>query len=113
MKSVEQMQAEIAKLQEDIEKRLSVERDAVIDRCLEAMKTYRIGWKDLMGRKKSKPEAAAQTARSLAMRTRVKYRLGEETWSGYGKHPQWVKEYLKKKSNKLEKLLVAPEESNP
>ncbi len=42
------------------------------------------------------------------MKVKPKYRHPEtgETWSGRGVHPTWMREYLKKRGNKIETLLI-------
>lgn len=106
MKTLESIESKIAALQVERESLLARERDAVIDRCREAIKRYSITYKELTG-KRTPGEVTEPSPKSLSMRGRIKYRLGENTWSGFGRPPRWVTEYLaEKKSNKLERLLV-------
>lgn len=52
--------------------------------------------------------AAAKASPKKGIKVEPKYRHPEtgETWSGRGVHPVWMREYLKKRGNKIENLLI-------
>lgn len=51
---------------------------------------------------------AAKASAKKGMKVKPKYRHPEtgETWAGRGVHPVWMREYLKKRGNRVEDLLI-------
>lgn len=56
----------------------------------------------------SKPSSRRKPPSQKGVKVKPKYRHPEtgETWAGRGVHPRWMREYLKKRGNKLEDLLI-------
>jgi DNA-binding protein H-NS len=54
------------------------------------------------------PSAAKNPSPKKGMKVKPKYRHPEtgETWAGRGVYPTWMREYLKKRGNKIETLLI-------
>lgn len=108
-KSLDATMAEIARLQKIADDYRQRERASVIERVRKAIQDYRITGAELRGEvlaPAALPDAPQGVSRSEQMRSRVKFRNGDKTWSGFGKSPVWVREYLKKKGTKLEDLLA-------
>jgi len=96
-KSYSQLQAQIQKLQAEAEAIKAKELDGVIARIRTAIEHYGITPDQLFGTvKKTKATRAAAKkapARKSAAKGRpvaIKYRDGENTWTGRGNKPRWL-----------------------
>ncbi len=96
-KSYGQLQAQIQKLQAEAEAIKAKELDGVIARIRTAIEHYGITPDQLFGTvKKTKAKRAAAKkapARKSAAKGRpvaIKYRDGENTWTGRGTKPRWL-----------------------
>jgi len=96
-KSYSQLQAQIQKLQAEAEAIKAKELDGVIARIRTAIEHYGITPDQLFGTvKKTKAKPAANKkapARKSAAKGRpvaIKYRDGENTWTGRGNKPRWL-----------------------
>ena len=96
-KSYRQLQAQIQKLQAEAEAIKAQELDGVIARIRTAIEHYGITPDQLFGKaKKTKAKRAAAKkapARKSAAKGRpvaIKYRDGENTWTGRGNKPRWL-----------------------
>ncbi|NUZ08525.1 H-NS family nucleoid-associated regulatory protein [Piscinibacter koreensis] len=96
-KSYSQLQAQIQKLQAEAEAIKAKELDGVIARIRTAIEHYGITPDQLFGSvKKTKATRAAAKkapARKSAAKGRpvaIKYRDGENTWTGRGNKPRWL-----------------------
>lgn len=96
-KSYSQLQAQIQKLQAEAEAIKAQELDGVIARIRTAIEHYGITPDQLFGKvKKTKANRAAAKktpARKSAAKGRpvaIKYREGENTWTGRGNKPRWL-----------------------
>jgi DNA-binding protein H-NS len=96
-KSYSQLQAQIQKLQAEAEAIKAQELDGVIARIRTAIEHYGITPDQLFGRaKRTKATRAAAKkapARKSAAKGRpvaIKYRDGENTWTGRGNKPRWL-----------------------
>lgn len=95
-------------------------QQAVLDdlaNSLEASKAERITKLEteiaaLRGHAAARPSAVVKTGRASSPKKGVKvppkYRHPKtgETWAGRGVHPTWIRDYLKKRGNKLDDLLI-------
>ena len=120
---LDQIDAKIEELKAQKAAMLARERNAVLVRVREAINTYALTVKELTAPEAMLPlELAAQeqtdlerkrSERGAAMSARVKYKLGDDKWSGFGHKPKWVQAYLAEgKKHKLEDLLQ-PEFQEP
>jgi DNA-binding protein H-NS len=96
-KSYSQLQAQIQKLQAEAEAIKAKELDGVIARIRTAIEHYGITPDQLFGKaKKTKATRAVSKkapARKSAAKGRpvaIKYRDGENTWTGRGNKPRWL-----------------------
>lgn len=96
-KSYSQLQAQIQKLQAEAEAIKAKELDGVIDRIRTAIEHYGITPDQLFGKAKktkaTRAKAKKAPARKAAAKGRpvaIKYRDGENTWTGRGNKPRWL-----------------------
>ncbi len=95
-KSYSQLQAQIQKLQAEAEAIKAKELDGVIARIRTAIEHYGITPDQLFGtvkKAKAKRAAAKKAPRKAAAKGRpvaIKYRDGENTWTGRGNKPRWL-----------------------
>lgn len=75
------------------------ERIAKLERELNALRT---------GLKQPAPKASKKVSPKKGVSVAPKYRhpATGQTWAGRGVYPTWINEYLKKRGNKLEDLLI-------
>jgi len=110
-KNLDATMAEIARLQILADEFRQRERASVLERVRKAIQEYKLTGPELRGEVHAPaalPTADAPQEPSLSekMRSRVKYRLNDLTWSGYGKPPVWVRGYLVEKGTRIEDLLT-------
>ena len=96
-KSYSQLQAQIQKLQAEAEAIKAKELDGVIDRIRTAIEHYGITPDQLFGKAKkattSRTAAKKAPARKSAAKGKpvaIKYRDGDNTWTGRGNKPRWL-----------------------
>lgn len=97
MDELEQIQQQIAELKKKAEEIAYDRKQAVIDDIKAKIKAYAITAKELGYADKG----AAKTS-TVA----VKYRSGDQTWTGRGKQPKWVVQHLAN-GGRIEDLLVS------
>jgi DNA-binding protein H-NS len=95
-KSLGQIQAQIEKLQAEAEALKAKEVDGVIARIRTAIEHYGLTPQQLFGQaKRSTPKAAgkkvpARKSKAKGVKVAIKYRDGENTWTGRGNKPRWL-----------------------
>ena len=100
MDDLEKVQAQIADLQRKAEELAIQQKPGVIEEIKAKIKTYGITARDLgFGDKPVKPNPMA------GVTVPIKYRRGEDVWTGRGKQPKFVVDYIAAGGN-LEDLLV-------
>lgn len=96
---LEQIQAQIADLQRKADELASQKKATVIDEVKAKIKAYGLTARDLgLGDMGSTP---APMKKPVA----IKYRKGEDTWTGRGRKPLWIAEHIEQ-GGKLEDLAV-------
>lgn len=100
METYDELQAEIAKLQDKANRIREEERKTAIATIRGLMKKFEISSAELGGVSKNGSTNSPPTA---------KYRdpVSNQTWSGRGKPPKWMKAYLDANKNK-EEFLIKP-----
>ncbi len=96
-----QIKAEMAKLQQEADEVIKQEFDSVLAEVKEKISNYGFTAKDLGF--VSSEENIAQKEKSS--KVTPKYQKGEETWSGRGRQPKWIQAHLASGGN-LEDLLI-------
>lgn len=96
---LDEIQQQIESLQKQKEYLLSKERAAAIESINAKIRALGITAKDLDF------TGAGRKTFGLKPALPVKYKKGDETWSGRGRAPKWVAEFTAK-GGKLEELLV-------
>ena len=86
MDDLQKIQNEIAQLQRQAEQLISQRKAEVIESIKAQIKTYGITLKDLGLTDKVSSRAGQSVP--------VKYRMQEHTWTGRGRQPKWVDDYL-------------------
>lgn len=96
-KSYSQLQAQIQKLQAEAEAIKAKELDGVIDRIRTAIEHYGITPDQLFGKAKRTKATRAAAKKAPARKSvakgrpvAIKYRDGENTWTGRGNKPRWL-----------------------
>ena len=97
MDDLEKLQAQIADLQRKAEDLLHQKKAAVIEEVKAKVKSYGLTMKDLGLSDKPHTKATQAVA--------VKYRHGDYSWTGRGRQPKWVVDYIAQ-GGTLEDLLV-------
>ena len=99
MDELEQLQAQIAELQKKADELANQKKSVVVEEMKAKIKAYGISAKDLgfFDVKVSEPKKVSTVA--------VKYRHGDYTWTGRGRQPKWIGEYVANGGN-LDDLLV-------
>ncbi len=104
MDELEQLHAQIAELTKKAEELALAKRLPVLEEVKNKIKLYGFTAKELGLTVADKPtEKNPEDKRSLPVP--IKYRLGEEKWTGRGRKPKWLETYLAN-GGKLEELLV-------
>lgn len=93
MATLQEIQAQIAELQKKAEQIVQAQRQPVIDRIKDEIKSYSITAKEL-GFKASRGSIKPISS-EVKERTQVppKYKLDEKTWTGRGRPPVWLVQY--------------------
>ncbi len=105
-RTAQEIDAEIAKLQQEREQALAAEKAGVVARMKEAIAFYGLTAADL-GLDIAKPRKRDKAPKAQSPARRVKYQdEAGHTWSGYGPRPKWFTEALA--SGKTEADLLAP-----
>lgn len=101
MDELERIQAQIAELQQKAQEIQQQKKSAVLEDVRAKIKAYGLTAKDCGF---STTEKNTEDKRSLPVA--IKYRSGENTWTGRGRKPKWLEEKLATGA-KLEEFLVA------
>jgi DNA-binding protein H-NS len=93
MTTLQEIQKQITELQQKAQAMVQAQRQPIIDKMKEEIKTYGItaselGFKGKRGRKPSTSEATTEKTPVAP-----KYRKGENTWTGRGRAPTWITEH--------------------
>lgn len=99
MDELERVQAQIAELARKAEELLQQKKPSVIEDIKVKIKAYGITAKDLGFLEKKPVSSMAGTT------VPPKYRLGDLTWTGRGRQPQFIEEYIAQ-GGTLEDLLI-------
>lgn len=97
MDDLEKVQAQIAELQRKADELLHQKKAAVIEDVKAKIKAYGLTAKDLGFVGKSSSKAGTTVA--------IKYRYGEHSWTGRGRQPKFVVDYIAA-GGKLEELEI-------
>lgn len=98
MDKIQKIQEQIAALQKEADQLIAQQRAEVIDAIKSQIKTYGLTAKDL--------GLLERHSSRVGMVVPVKYRLNDDTWTGRGRKPKWLEDYLSQGGN-LETLRVA------
>lgn len=98
MDKIQKIQEQIAALQKEADQLIAQQRAEVIDAIKSKIKTYGLTAKDL--------GLLERPSSRVGMVVPVKYRLNDDTWTGRGRKPKWLEDYLSQGGN-LETLRVA------
>lgn len=88
MASISDLKAQIAELQRQVAKKQNDEKKEVIKEIVQKMADYGITI-DELSRKASVAKAGSVKAKAVA-----KYRIDDVEWSGFGRKPQRIKEFI-------------------
>lgn len=91
MDELEKIQLQIAELQKKAQEIAQANRIPVLEDVKNKIKLYGFTPEELGFQVEAKPNAMAEKKKKVVA---VKYRLGNNTWTGRGKKPKWVEEYL-------------------
>lgn len=94
---LEKLQEQIAQLQKEAEEVLAQEKAGVVEDIRKKIDLYHITPRELGFMMDTHHRGAGKPAPV------IKYRLNEQTWSGRGRKPKWVEDYLTQ-GGKLEEL---------
>ena len=97
MDKIQKIQEQIAALQKEADQLIAQQRAEVIDAIKSQIKTYGLMAKDL--------GLLERPSSRVGMVVPVKYRLNDDTWTGRGRKPKWLEDYLSQGGN-LETLCV-------
>lgn len=95
MDELQRIQAEIAQLQKQAEDMIAQRKAAIIEEIRGHIKAFGITAKDLGFSDKGPAKIVVP----------VKYRFHDQTWTGRGRQPKWVDDYLAS-GKSLEDILV-------
>jgi len=110
-KKLAQIEAQIRKLQDEAAALRTKEVAGVISRIKEAIEHYGLTPEQLFGasRKKRAPSgqlaAASKKTRANSGKVKIKYRDGDDTWTGRGNKPRWLAARIGE-GRKIEEFLV-------
>lgn len=106
-RTAQEIDAEIAKLQQERAQALAEEKAGVVSRMKEAIAFYRITAADLgLGVAKRKKRGEAPEAKPAVRRVKYQDDAGN-TWSGYGPKPKWFTEALARGKTEADLLAAA------
>jgi DNA-binding protein H-NS len=100
MDELEQIQKQIEELQKKADELASRKKATVIDEVKAKIKAYGLTAKELGF---TSTEKTSEDKRSLPVA--IKYRSGEQTWTGRGRKPKWLEVFLTN-GGKLEDITV-------
>jgi len=100
MDELEKIQQQIEELQKKAHELQQQKKSAVLEEVKAKIKSYGLTAKDLGF---GKAEKSTDDKRSQPVA--IKYKQGENTWTGRGRQPKWVVEYLGN-GGKLEDITV-------
>lgn len=101
MDDLEQLYKQISELQSKAKDLAEKKKEPIIEEIKSKIKLYGITAKQLgFGTSTTSTETKPQKAPVA-----IKYRHGENTWTGRGKRPLWIADYLAN-GGKIEELLV-------
>jgi len=101
MDDLEQLYKQISELQSKAKDLAEKKKEPIIEEIKSKIKLYGITAKQLgYGTSTTSVETKPQK-----VPVAIKYRHGENTWTGRGKRPLWIADYLAK-GGKIEELLV-------
>lgn len=86
MDKIQKIQEQIAALQKEADQLIAQQRTEVIDAIKFQIKTYGLTAKDL--------GLLERPSSRVGMVVPVKYRLNDDTWTGRGRKPKWLEDYL-------------------
>ncbi len=106
MDNLEDIQKQIAELQKKAKDLVETRRQPIIEKMKQDIKSYGItaselGFKGTRGRKPSAPTNTQVEKKPVE----PKYRLDEKTWSGRGKSPKWMVDFLSSGGDKKSLLI--------
>lgn len=110
-KNLAQIEAQIKKLQDEAAALRAKEVAGVVDRIKEAIQHYGLTPEQLFGASHQKrkpasvPVAVSQKVRAKSGKVKIKYRDGDNTWTGRGNKPRWLTARLGE-GRKIEEFLV-------
>lgn len=99
MDELEQIQQQIIELQKKAEEIARQNRSTVIEEIKAKIKAYSLTAKDLGLVNKGTTNTVVRSTAA------VRYKQGDNTWTGRGKQPRWLAEYIAKGGN-LSDVLV-------
>lgn len=86
MDDLQKIQNEIAELQKQAEQLITQRKVEVIEEIKAKIKTYGITLKDL--------GLVEKPSTRMGISVPIKYKLNDQTWTGRGRQPKWVEDYL-------------------
>ncbi len=99
MDELEKIQAQIEELQKKAQELQQQKKSAIIEEVKAKIKAYGLTAKDLgLGAVEKAEDKRSQPVA-------IKYRSGEQTWTGRGRKPKWLEVYLAN-GGKLEDIAV-------
>lgn len=105
MDELQQINAQIAELQRKAKEIEQAQRQPIIDKMREDIKTYGITAKELGLKASRGPAKPSDGEAKEKAPVAPKYRQGENTWTGRGRAPAWIVEF-EKNGGKKEQLLI-------
>lgn len=110
-KKLAQIEAQIKKLQDEAAALRAKEVAGVVGRIREAIEHYQLTPEQLFGSSRKKrtssgePAPAPRKTRAKSGKVKIKYRDGDNTWTGRGNKPRWLATRLGE-GRKIEEFLV-------
>lgn len=98
MSDVKALQEQLKALQSQLADAQAAERSQVIDQVRALVSQHNLVAEDIFGKKGRTAKTGAKVA--------IKYRDGDQTWSGRGIKPRWLQAHIDS-GRKLEDFLVA------
>lgn len=102
MDDLEKVQAQIADLMKKADELTAQKKPTVIEEIKSKISAYKITSEELGFGKKASPLSKNPLA---GIPVPIKYKLDKDTWTGRGRQPQWVVDYIAK-GGKLEDLEI-------
>ena len=99
MDELEKIQAQIEELQKKAQELQQQKKSAIIDEVKAKIKAYGLTAKELGF------SSAEKTENKRSQPVPIKYKSGEQTWTGRGRKPKWLEVYLAN-GGKLEDITV-------